>query len=76
MAEALGMQASVDVACGLSSCSLWAYLLPSIWNLPGPGIEPMFPALAGGLLSTEPQGSPLIAFSNLSCDFLIQLKDM
>ena len=43
MAEALGTRASVDVACGLSSCSLWAYLLPSMWNLPGPGIESMFP---------------------------------
>ena len=27
-------------------------------NLPGPGIEPMSPALAGELLSTKPQRSP------------------
>ena len=36
-----------------------------MWNLPGPGIERMSPALAGGLLSTAPPGSPqpLILFS-------------
>ena len=36
-----------------------------MWNLPGPGIELMSPALAGGLLSTAPPGSPqpLILFS-------------
>ena len=27
-----------------------------MWNLPGPGIELMSPALAGGLLSTAPPG--------------------
>ena len=27
-------------------------------DLPGPGIEPVFPALAGGFLTTSPQGSP------------------
>ena len=25
-----------------------------MWNLPGPGIEPMFPAMAGGFSTTEP----------------------
>ena len=36
-----------------------------MWNLPGPGIELMSPALAGGLLSTAPPGGPqpLILFS-------------
>ena len=29
-----------------------------MWNLPGPGIEPMSPALAGGFLTTEPPGKP------------------
>ena len=28
----------------LSSCGTWAYM----WDLPGPGIKPMSPALAGG----------------------------
>ena len=28
----------------------------SLWNLPGPGIEPTSPALAGGFLTTGPPG--------------------
>ena len=27
-----------------------------MWNLLGPGIEPVFPALAGGLSTTGPPG--------------------
>ena len=58
-AWALGMRASVVVAHGLSSCGSWALecrlsscgtraqLLLSMWNLPGPGLEPVSPALAG-----------------------------
>ena len=60
--------ASVVVAHGLSSCGLqalerrlsscgtWAWLLHGMWDLPGPGIEPMSPALAGGFLTTGPPG--------------------
>ena len=67
-ARALGMQASVVVACGLSSCGSQALerrlnscgaraLLPhSMWDLPGPGLEPTSPALAGGFLTTAPPG--------------------
>ena len=29
------------------------------WNLPGPGIKPVSPALAGGFLSTVPPGKSL-----------------
>ena len=29
-----------------------------MWDPPGPGIEPMFPALAGGFFTTEPPGKP------------------
>ena len=29
-----------------------------MWVLPGPGIEPVSPALVGGFLTTEPPGSP------------------
>ena len=29
-----------------------------MWDLPGPGIEPVFPALAGGFLTTAPPGKP------------------
>ena len=53
-ARALGARASVVVACGLSSCGARAYLLHSMWDLPGPGIEPMSPVLAGGFLTTAP----------------------
>ena len=32
-----------------------------MWDLPGPGLEPMGPALAGGFLATEPPGKPLMS---------------
>ena len=69
-ARALGMQTSVVVACGLSSCGSQALerrlsscgaraqLLRGMWDLPRPGLEPMTPALAGGFLTTEPPGKP------------------
>ena len=34
-----------------------------MWDLPGPGLEPVSPALAGGFLSTVPPGKPKPAFS-------------
>ena len=27
-----------------------------MWDLPGPGLKPVFPALAGGFLTTAPRG--------------------
>ena len=69
-AQALGARASVVVArrlssCGswalerrLSSCSAQALLLRGMWNLPGPGLEPVSPALADGFLTTVPPGKP------------------
>ena len=42
----------------LSSCGTWALLLHSMWDLPGPGIEPMSPALAGRFSTTAPPGKP------------------
>ena len=42
----------------LSSCGTWASLPSSMWNLPGPGTEPLSPASAGRLLTTGPPGSP------------------
>ena len=61
--------ASLVAAHGLSSCGSWALecrlsscgaraLLPGIWDLPGPGIEPVSPALAGGFLTTGPTEKP------------------
>ena len=73
-ARALGTRASVVVArrlsrCGsralerrLSSCGAQALLLCGMWDLPGPGLEPMSPALAGGFLTTVPPGKSHITF--------------
>ena len=33
-------------------------LLHGMWDLPGPGLEPMSPALADGFLTTVPPGKP------------------
>ena len=41
---------------GLSSCGTWAQLPRDMWNLPGPGLEPMSPSFAGGFLTTAPLG--------------------
>ena len=30
-----------------------------MWDLPGPGLKPVSPALAGGFLTTVPPGKPL-----------------
>ena len=42
----------------LSSCGSRAQLLRGIWDLPGPGLEPVSPALAGGFSTTAPPGKP------------------
>ena len=41
---------------GLSGCGARAYLLHGMWDLPGPGMEPESPALAGRFLFTAPRG--------------------
>ena len=33
-----------------------------MWDLPGPGLEPMSPVLAGGFLTIEPPEKPLAKF--------------
>ena len=33
-----------------------------MWDLPGPGLEPVSPALAGGFLTTAPPGKSLLSF--------------
>ena len=45
---------------GLDSCGAQAELLCGIWGLLGSGIEPVFPALAGGFFTTEPPGNTLL----------------
>ena len=39
-----------------SSGGTQAWLLHGMWDLPGPGLELVFPALAGGFLPTVPPG--------------------
>ena len=41
---------------GFSSCGARAQLLRGMWDLPGPWIEPMSPALADRFLTTVPPG--------------------
>ena len=47
---------------GLRSCGAWALLLLGMWNLPGPGIELMAPALEGRFLTTGPPGKSRTVF--------------
>ena len=35
-----------------------------MWDLPGPGLEPVSPALAGGFLTTVPPGRPWLIILN------------
>ena len=35
-----------------------------MWDLPGPGLKPVSPALAGGFLTTVPPGKPLNGFKH------------
>ena len=48
--ELQGTQASVDVARGLRSYVTQAELVRGMWDLPGPGIEPVCPALPRQIL--------------------------
>ena len=38
-----------------------------MWNLPRPGTEPVFPALAGGFLPTARPGKSLQCYINFRC---------
>ena len=42
----------------LSSCGSRAQLRHGMWDPPRPGLEPVFPALAGRLSTTAPPGKP------------------
>ena len=47
---------------GLSNCGSQAQLLRGMWDPPRPGLEPVSPALAGGLSTTAPPGKPSSVF--------------
>ena len=48
------------IECRLSSCGSRASLLRGMWDLPGPGSEPMSPELAGIFLTTAQPGKPFL----------------
>ena len=89
--QVLGMQTSVVVARGLSSCNLWALerelsscgtranLPRGMWDLCGPRIEPESVALQVGFLTTGSQGRPTLhRFNEDQCGpylLSISLKD-
>ena len=45
-----------------------------MWDLPGPGLEPVSPALADGFLTTVPPGKP--ETTGFICSFTISLYPM
>ena len=48
------------LSMGFPRQEYWSKLpFPSPGDLPGPGFEPLSPALTGGLFTTEPPGKPL-----------------
>ena len=55
-----GMRASVVAALRLGIYSACAQLPLDIWRLPRQGIEPVYPALAGGFSTTGPTGKSII----------------
>ena len=43
-----------------------------MWDLPGPGLEPVSPALAGGFLTISPPGKPQLIFELNQTSSLLQ----
>ena len=87
-ARALGTQASVVVARGLSSCGLralerrlsscgaGAQLLRGMWDLPRPGLKPMSPALAGGFLTTAPPGKSQSKYFLITIFYILVVRSI
>ena len=44
---------------------LYFFYLPGMRDPSGPGIELMYPALAGGFLTSGPLGSPAVLYLNI-----------
>ena len=59
----------------LSSHGSRAQPLRGMWDLPGPGHEPVSPESAGGLSTTAPPGKPFCLVFILLCYFLKNLYD-
>ena len=64
MWELLIVVASLVANYGLSSCGTQAYLPRGMWNFPGSGIKPVFPALAGGFLTIGSAGKSHFSHSD------------
>ena len=58
------MMAPVVSVHGLSSCGAQAWLLHSMWDLPGPEMEPVSPAFAGRFLTTGLPGKSMALLLN------------
>ena len=61
----LTIAASLVAEHRLSNCGSRAQLLRGMWDFPGPGLEPVSPALAGGFLTTAPPGKPQSCILNI-----------
>ena len=46
-------------------CGAWVQMPRGMWDLPGPWLEPVSPALAGRFFTTEPPGKPLPFFTSM-----------
>ena len=56
---------------GLWAQQLWCMtglVAPGVWDLPGSGIEPVSPALAGGFYTTEPRGKSFNSLFFKNCN--------
>ena len=58
--------ASIIAEHGLQRCDTRAQLPHSMWDLPGQGIKPMSPALAGRFLTTGPPGKSCMFFKRVA----------
>ena len=60
----VALQASLSM--GFSKQKYWSGLpLPSPWDLPDPGIEPISPVLAGGFFIADSPGKSKVEFKNI-----------
>ena len=44
-----------------------------MWDIPGPGLEPVSPALAGGFLTTVPTGKSLCLFFKVRLEYFFDV---
>ena len=73
VARGLSSCGSQALECRLSSCGAWAQLLHGMWDLPGPELEPVSPALAGGFLTPASPGQPSVVFNRAYLGKIVKL---